>query len=165
MSRDQSYKDAMSKQATIRASQNSQIVEVKANTTLQSMLRDFSKNKAKRAFKELDDRMCGSAKRGRGFARQGLVGSHSQQRVGSGSTTYSKKEAEDAFNALDKAMHKRAKRIANKHAGRVQSKLREYDDRLGGTAEVTKLPAKQAWRKKVFKHDDGLDGADLSGRF
>ena len=67
------------------------------------------------------------------------------------------KRRQKIFNALDKAMHK--------HAGIMQSKLREYDDRLGGAAEVTKLPAKQAWRKKVFKHDDGLDGADLSGRF
>ena len=165
MSRDQSYKDAMSKQATIRASQNSQIVEVKANTTLQSMLRDFSKSKAKRAFKELDDRMCSSAQTGPGFTKRGLVGGHSEQRVGSDSATYNKKEAEDAFNALDKAMHKRAKRISNEHAGIIQSKLREYDDRLGGAAEVTKLPAKQAWRKKVCKHDDGLDGAGLSGRF
>ena len=51
MSRDQSYKDAMSKQATIRASQNSQIVEVKANTTLQSMLRDLVKVKPKEPLK------------------------------------------------------------------------------------------------------------------
>ncbi|MBT5827687.1 MAG: hypothetical protein HOH73_02285 [Alphaproteobacteria bacterium] len=159
------YDDRLGSAAAVTKLTASEVVEGKANTTFKSVFHNLSKSKAERAFKELDDRMYGSAETGRGFTKRGLVGSHSEQRVGSDSATYSKKEAEDAFNALDKAMHKRAKRIANKHVEIMQSKLREYDDRLGGAAEVTKLPAKQAWRKKVCKHDDGLDGAGLSGRF